>query len=320
MVRFRICILRHSKSCSNLLLERGQNGQNVRDPGLTSLGRTAAEKYSPVLQSILRANGFDLENTVVGASPLLRAQETARTLFPNTIIHQFDQLSEHGHIPENIPRCRTISDKGWNVFLKWLVKTYSAQSSVSIVAVGHRTFFRKEVLSPLGKDIPLSNMDGAIVEYDSDTGKTKFIKYILYGKKIETHGDRCIISTPQKIKSHGYSSMKSRSRNTRTARKSRKAGKSSQRGGGLPYLYNQMSTMSDTPTGVGLGATSSAWIRDPISQSGGKRQNKTCKCQGGGFSPSAMGHFVANGLSLLPAAGFMYYRSTNKKTRKTRRK
>ena len=303
----RICILRHSKSGSNLLRERGkkQESQALSDPGLTVLGRKAATEYSPVLQKILEDNGFDLDTTLVGASPLRRAQETASALFPTTTIQQFDALNEHGHIPENIPRCTTNSRKGWTVFLNWLTKHHP---SGSVVAVGHRTFFRREVLRPLGKRAPMNNMDGAILEYDGTT--LRFIKHIPYGKTIPMEGDRYIDRYDRyKRKSHTQSSMKHRSR--------------SQNGGGtLPQAYfqdgAQIEARSDIPTGVF--ASVANWIRPPITQTGGKRATCKCKKQTGGFPPAIMGSFVENGLSLLPAAGYMFYRSRSAKKKTLRRR
>ena len=307
----RICIIRHSKSGSNLLKEQGLNGQGLRDPGLTVLGSKAAHEYSPRLQKILEDNGFDIENTTVGASPLRRAQETAHSLFPNNTIHVFGQLNEHGDIPENIPLCNTSTRKGWIHFLKWLDTTYpsSSEGVHSIIAVGHRTFFRREVLKPLRKNIPMNNMDAAILEYDGD--KTKFIKHIFYDKKIPTNGDR-YISTIRNIctKNNGHSSMKHRNQKRRT-----------QKGGGsLPLAYFQDGAQtygrSDVPTGAGMGATNTSWVREPMIQRGGAR--KSCKCQRGGFPPAIMGQFVENGLSLIPAAGYMLYHS-GKKTLRGRR-
>lgn len=308
----RICIIRHSKSGSNLLKERGQNGQDLRDPGLTVLGRKAAHEYSPRLQKILEDNGFDIENTTVGASPLRRAQETAHSLFPNNTIHVFGQLNEHGDIPENIPRCNTSTRKGWMHFLKWLDSMYASKEGVhSIIAVGHRTFFRREVLKPLRKNIPMNNMDAAILEYDGD--KTKFIKHIFYDKKIPTNGDRYISTIRNtNIKNNGYS-MKHHRKQKRSM---------TQKGGGsLPLAYFQDGAQSygrsDTPTGLGIGATNYSWTREPITQRGGVR--KSCKCQRGGFPPAIMGQFVENGLSLIPAAGYMLYRSGKKTLRRRSR-
>lgn len=289
----RICIVRHSKSGSNLLREMGkkQESQTLSDPGLTVLGRKAATEYGPTLKTILEDNGFDMDTTLVGASPLRRAQETAHALFPKSTIQQFDALNEHGHIPENIPRCTTKSRKGWDVFLQWLSKHHP---SGSVVAVGHRTFFRREVLRPLGKRAPMNNMDGAILEYDGTT--LRFIKHIPYGKTIPTEGDRYI--DRYKRKSHTKSSMKAQTRK--------------QKGGGtLPQAYFQ-------PTDVF--ASVANWVRPPMMQTGGKRATCKCKPQTGGFPPAIMGSFVENGLSLLPAAGYMLYRSRSGKKKTLRRR
>ena len=311
----RICVIRHSKSGSNLLRERGEGGQDLHDPGLTILGKKAAHEYSPKLIRLLEKNGFDLSSTVIGASPLRRAQETAHALFPDTTIHIFGELNEHGHIPENIPRCNTSTRKGWNRFLQMLSKTYSSdEKPLTVIAVGHRTFFRKEVLQPLGKDHPMNNMDAAILEIDCSQSqsrskpKTRFIKHIPHGKTIRTAGDRYI--DRYKRKTRRYSSM---------ARRTQKGG------GNFPYGYfhdgAQAMGRSDSATGAGLGTTSDLWAREPIQQSGGSRS--TCKCQRGGFPASIMGSFVQNGMSLMPAAGYMLYRSQkdsrgNRNNRKTR--
>ncbi len=60
------------------------------------------------------------------------------------------------------------------------------------------------------------------------------------------------------------------------------------------------------PTGTGLAASNNNWARAPLSQTGGSKQ------QQGGFSPSVMGSFLANGARLLPAAGYMGYRMFQK--------
>jgi hypothetical protein len=293
----RICIIRHSKSGSNLLKEQGLNGQGLRDPGLTVLGSKAAHEYSPKIQKILEDNGFDLSNTMIGASPLRRAQETAHALFPDKSIRIFGQLNEHGDIPENIPRCSISTRKGWNYFLKWLENQKSPDEDLFVVAVGHRTFFRREVLKTLGKRAPMNNMDAAIVEYDGKN--TTFVKYIPHGKSIPVRGDKYI---PNRT----YKSTKKTNGRTRKT----------QHGGSLPYAYfqdgAQMDGRTDMPTGDVI-QSGDSWIRGPIVQSGG-----ACKCQRGGFPPAIMGSFVENGLSLLPAAGYMLYRASKKTSGRSR--
>jgi hypothetical protein len=56
--------------------------------------------------------------------------------------------------------------------------------------------------------------------------------------------------------------------------------------------------------------------RSALVQTGGRITRK--QKQRGGFAPSAMGSFAANGLSLLPVASYMGYRMMNKKN-KTRK-
>ena len=66
-------------------------------------------------------------------------------------------------------------------------------------------------------------------------------------------------------------------------------------------------------TGVGLAGMTENMARAALVQTGGKRRQQ----QQGGFAPSVMGSFAANGLSLLPVASYMGYRMMKKsKTRK----
>ena len=70
------------------------------------------------------------------------------------------------------------------------------------------------------------------------------------------------------------------------------------------------------PTGVGIGVGSGNMIRDPITQTGGRR---TQKQQQGGFSPSVMGSFVEVGTRLVPVAAYMGYKLWTGKKNKGRR-
>ena len=73
-------------------------------------------------------------------------------------------------------------------------------------------------------------------------------------------------------------------------------------------------------TGAGLGGMTSTMVREALVQTGGstfgsrrrqRQRRETRKAQRGGFSPSIMGSFAANGLSLLPVASYMTYRMTH---------
>jgi len=103
-----------------------------------------------------------------------------------------------------------------------------------------------------------------------------------------------------------------------------------QKGGGVTMPLGffqegaQMRGTYGSETGTGLGVMTDHMARSALVQTGGqtgghkKATRKQRKQQKGGFAPSIMGSFAANGLSLLPMAGYMGYRMMNKgsKTRK----
>ena len=84
------------------------------------------------------------------------------------------------------------------------------------------------------------------------------------------------------------------------------------------YQPGAYETRTLEPTGVGLAGTTSAWVREPVAQTGGRR--RTRRRQSGGFSPSVMGQFASAGLRLLPVAGYMGYKMFSKKSRKAGRR
>jgi hypothetical protein len=100
---------------------------------------------------------------------------------------------------------------------------------------------------------------------------------------------------------------------------------------GMPLAYfqdgAQLKGAFGEPTGVGLANPTQAWVRPPLQQTGGssrfsKKQNGFSRhSQNGGFSPSIMGGFAANGARLIPVAAYMGYKmySNQKKNKKTRR-
>jgi broad specificity phosphatase PhoE len=99
----------------------------------------------------------------------------------------------------------------------------------------------------------------------------------------------------------------------------RRMGKArTQKGGGVTMplgFYQEGAQMQGTygsETGAGLGVMTANMARSALTQTGGR------KAQSGGFSPSIMGSFAANGLSLLPVASYMGYKMMNKKS-KTRK-
>ena len=98
----------------------------------------------------------------------------------------------------------------------------------------------------------------------------------------------------------------------------------------------QMQGTYGSETGAGLGGMTSTMAREALVQTGGRQTNgslrqtggstfgsqrrkQTRKAQQGGFSPSIMGSFAANGLSLLPVASYMTYRMTHGSSSKSKK-
>ena len=105
----------------------------------------------------------------------------------------------------------------------------------------------------------------------------------------------------------------------------RKMPRRQQKGGGVTAplgFYQegaQMQGTSSYETGVGLAGMTENMARAALIQTGGQQKQRQ-RQQQGGFTPSVMGSFAANGLSLLPVASYMGYRMMKKsKTSKTRK-
>jgi hypothetical protein len=94
----------------------------------------------------------------------------------------------------------------------------------------------------------------------------------------------------------------------------------------LAYFQDgaQMRGTEGSETGVGLAGMSTGWVREALTQTGGKRRSR--RQQQGGFSPSVMGAFATNGARLLPLAAYMGYKmysndsgSHHRRTKKSKR-
>ena len=116
-LNLRIFFMRHAKSCSNMLRDNGERkrfdldevSQELQDPPLSDKGKEMAELFAPTLQTILTEKGILNESTILAASELVRAQQTARILFPSVAgkdrkLYIFPYLAEEGNIPENTRR------------------------------------------------------------------------------------------------------------------------------------------------------------------------------------------------------------------------
>lgn len=157
----RIFVIRHSKSCSNLAREaapltaRGQGSshpdvlasENLKDPGLTFAGRALADGYRAKLHRRLARLGFEVSAMRSGASPLLRARQTAKLLFPNSRVEVFTGLGEEGEVPENTPAGQRYARPNWDLFLQAVAALAMQEGAHDIAVVAHGSFIRRVVSS-----------------------------------------------------------------------------------------------------------------------------------------------------------------------------
>lgn len=312
----RLVLIRHSKSCANHVRAIAETedhtdplvraSQELRDPPLSAVGERMARTYGPTLRARLREAGFHLDSAIIGSSHLRRAKQTAALLFGTERkmfsqgLHVFPHFTEHGAIPENTPKGMRYRKPDWSAFHHHL-STLSDHTSEDdeFIIVGHGSFLKGVWRQLTGR--PWSgtfhNLDAFIVEPD---GTFRVLRYT--GDVSPTAPDQCAL--PAKIAAHVRMRRQTRKHN-RKSRKSHKSRKQSQRGGAatpLPLGYfkdgAQMQYTSGEPTGVDYGVSNASWARAPIDQTGGQRNRRS---QAGGFSPSIMGNFAANGMAYLPS-------------------
>jgi broad specificity phosphatase PhoE len=323
----RIAFIRHSKSCANHLRSINDGlsdvSQKLRDASLSAVGKQMAQKYSPVLHRKLRDLGFTLDkNTVVGSSQLRRARHTAALLFPGRRREVYPYFTEYGNVPENTPEGRRYQEPSWAPFINHIHKNYS--STEEFVIVGHGYFLRAIVWPFVtGRaygEGGFKNLDGFVVfGHFTDNGVliVSSVQTIPYTGSVnpDTTPDMCTL--PTKIATMTREKMLPCHKTRKAARKTRRR----QHGGAynmpLAYFQNgaQFHGTSATPTGTGLTGMTGSWARAPLAQTGGG-------CQDGGFSPSIMGSFAANGLQyaapIATYTGYKMFRSRGSR-RSTRR-
>jgi broad specificity phosphatase PhoE len=344
MPSIRLALIRHSKSCSNLVRDSAKThkgdidwahpiakiSQQIRDPGLTAVGRRMASVYSPTLQTRLTAAGLNIDRAIVGSSALRRAKETAALLFPEHSRIVFPHLTEHGALPENTPRGAHKSRPDWRAFIEHLCDTIVGDCD--IIIVGHGSYLKSVWADITGVTASLHNLDGFIVDGTIDSGrlhvsKTTKIPYD-HGVNMEI-ADKCATSedhhfVARKLAAH---TKKMARRSTTSKRRSYKHnGSRRQRGGaGMPLAWYQPGAQMRAPyiaeaTGTAAAASTAGWARTGLAQTGGRRLTRRQKQQGG-FAPSVMGSFVSNGTRLLPVASYMGYKLfSGKKGRRTHRR
>ena len=325
MPRIKLFLMRHSKSCSNHTRSGAKDAEDgddpavivsqaIRDPGLSVVGARNAKAYGPILRAKLRSVGFD--RSIVAASTLRRAQDTARLVFgDHHRLVALGHFAENGNIPENTPAKTSYTAPDWHRFLGHL--STLAKEGDSIAVVGHGSYLRSlwPRLTGHARRERLNNLDGILLDIDvSPKGcHVHSFKEIPYTGSSMMSADKCQLPDRQKITAIN------------------KAMTRKQRGGngstGMPLTYhtgNEPQTYSTTPTGTGLAGQNASWVRAPLTQSGGRRSQRTrrnSRLQNGGFSAEIMGAFAANGARLMPIAAYMGYKMYNneKKSRKSRK-
>ena len=340
-----LVFIRHSKSCANHVRhvagteERTDPlvaaSQHLRDPALSAVGEQMATLYGPQLRKHLAAHGVRVEEAVIGSSPLRRAKQTASLLFGVRRPYQFAFFGEHGELPENTAESLPYTKPNWPAFLRTIHARLLINDARTVVTVGHGSFLRTTVWPAIRGNAfkgRVHNLDAFVVRgrFNCDGAFAPdrlSATYIPYTGTVKPHAaDSCAL--PAKISADSRMTWYTRSRASRVTRARRFT---QQRGGyvGMPLAYfkdgAQMQGTSVEPTGVGLGGSTSAWVREPIAQRGGSVK----RSQQGGFAPSIMGSFVGNGLRLVPAAAYVGYkmykngrktkRASRRRGRKTRR-
>jgi broad specificity phosphatase PhoE len=302
----KLFLIRHSKSCSNLMREDEKTrdiSREIRDPGLSRQGAQMVQAYGLALRKRLTAAGFDLKSAFLASSGLARASTTAKLLFgrdPETVGH----IKEHGNIPENTSAHRSYQKPSWPAFLKDLEAKAKGRDAIVVAHGSYLTDFVVPTLTGAPLKQRMNNLDGLLVTGSLQDGKltvekTEIIRRPAMSVKGE---DRCNVADTRKIAR--ISKMVRRTQKQRGQMQR-------QRGGGvsMPLAYYQDGAQfegtSASATGVGLAGTSAAWVKAPLSQTGGRRTQKQQRNQRGGFGPGIMGAFVANGARLAPMALYL---------------
>ena len=99
---FRIVFVRHGTSCANLMKKVSSlSAPMYSDPELTVLGRRSAVRYGQVLKNYLADKG--ITDLIVGASTLMRTQQTADYMLEPEQIYVIPHIAETKSGPNNTP-------------------------------------------------------------------------------------------------------------------------------------------------------------------------------------------------------------------------
>ena len=182
MVHVKIFLMRHSRSCSNLVRHyattdaQTEASQQISDPALSRIGLAMARSYGPRLQASLRAAGLNPDTAILGSSYLRRARETIAALFPNQTYHLFSHFKEHGAIPENTPAGAVVYQRpNFKLFMQHVADVQKTTGATEFVIVGHGSFLRNDAWTSLSSSPHkrFGNLDGFLIEADMESGHLK---------------------------------------------------------------------------------------------------------------------------------------------------
>lgn len=100
---FQLIFVRHAESCANVWQKKYLGSQMMyQDPGITVRGITRSQVMMGILDEFIQAT-FGNGKFTVAASSMIRAQQTAHAMFPESPIHVFPHVAEEGVTYDNIP-------------------------------------------------------------------------------------------------------------------------------------------------------------------------------------------------------------------------
>jgi len=186
---FKLYLVRHGISCANLARTNSALAADLyTDPELTKEGARRARALRPFIKRVIRSP------FVVGASSLMRTQQTAQLLFNPEKLYIIPYTLEKGRasqestplapdlqdqlLPKKVAKIRdftyyrdapgTPEDKQLEAFLQWLgshMRTITNNGRKSLVIVSHYGFMREVIESLIGLDIEtIYNCE--LVEFD----------------------------------------------------------------------------------------------------------------------------------------------------------
>lgn len=182
-----IVFVRHGLSCANVAakVQSKLHAMLYRDPELSVTGKQQSREAGRLLSAHLSGMGWDLSRVEIGASSMIRAQQTAHCMFPKAKIRVMPCIAEHGITLDNIPLSKSEQSEAlrsldprtlaaldgannaraagpktnFNLFVDWLRSTGARGR---MVVVTHSHFLEGQF------GIFLENNEAILVKYDAD--------------------------------------------------------------------------------------------------------------------------------------------------------